>query len=292
MRKYFAFIKVIECGSFTVAADELSYTQSAISQMVSALEKELNTTLFIRSKYGLQLTKEGETLYPYIKELVDAHNSLYEKAKSLNALQMGTVKVATFGSFANVILPNIYKDFHKAYPNIVLETRQGAYKDIEHWLNKDMADFGITKIDNIKGFEKEPLFEDPMYAIIPVEHRLKEEENIEVKNLAGEKFISLDEENDADYLDMLNIINHDFDIQCKVCDYITIQAMVENGLGVSILPKLASFSGKYNVLKKNIIPPVSRSIGIVYKNKNTLSPSSQIFIRYILEHIKEYEQGI
>jgi len=292
MRKYFAFIKVIECGSFTVAADELSYTQSAISQMVSALEKELNTTLFIRSKYGLQLTKEGETLYPYIKELVDAHNSLYEKAKSLNALQMGTIKVATFGSFANVILPNIYKDFHKAYPNIVLETRQGAYKDIEHWLNKDMADFGITKIDNIKGFEKEPLFEDPMYAIIPVEHRLKEEENIEVKNLAGEKFISLDEENDADYLDMLNIINHDFDIQCKVCDYITIQAMVENGLGVSILPKLASFSGKYNVLKKNIIPPVSRSIGIVYKNKNTLSPSSQIFIRYILEHIKEYEQGI
>ena len=72
MRKYMAFLKVIECGSFTIAADELNYTQSAVSQMISALEKELKTTLFIRSKFGLQLTKEGEQLKPYIYDLVDS----------------------------------------------------------------------------------------------------------------------------------------------------------------------------------------------------------------------------
>ena len=72
MRKYQAFLKVVECGSFTVAADELNYTQSAVSQMISSLEKELNTTLFIRSKYGLRLTYEGVQLLPFVRDLVSS----------------------------------------------------------------------------------------------------------------------------------------------------------------------------------------------------------------------------
>ena len=78
MRKYQAFLKVVECGSFTGAADELNYTQSAVSQMIISLEKELNTTLFIRSKYGLQLTYEGEQMLPFIVELVDSYKNMNE----------------------------------------------------------------------------------------------------------------------------------------------------------------------------------------------------------------------
>ena len=111
MRKYMAFLKVIECGSFTIAADELNYTQSAVSQMISALEKELKTTLFIRSKFGLQLTKEGEQLKPYIYDLVDSYNNLNEKSSALSGLDSGIIRITTFGTLAGGFLPKVFKKF-------------------------------------------------------------------------------------------------------------------------------------------------------------------------------------
>ena len=71
-----------------------------------------------------------------------------------------------------------------------------------------------------------------------------------------------------------------------MADYNSVQAMVENGLGISIVPKLASIAGRFNVKKIHLNPSISREIGLIYKNKNQLSTPSQIFINYLVDYTK------
>jgi DNA-binding transcriptional LysR family regulator len=98
MNPYDAFIKIIETGSFTKAAEELGYTQSAISQMVHSLEKELSTTLILRSRKGITLTPDGEEFLPYIKNIGNSHRELIEKHNEMQGLQSGLIRIGTFSS--------------------------------------------------------------------------------------------------------------------------------------------------------------------------------------------------
>jgi DNA-binding transcriptional LysR family regulator len=84
-------MKIIETGSFTKAAKELGYTQSAISQIVHSLEEELSTKLIMRSRKGITLTPDGEEFLPYIKNVYYAHRELMEKHKEMQGLQKGIV---------------------------------------------------------------------------------------------------------------------------------------------------------------------------------------------------------
>ena len=212
MRKYQAFLKVVECGSFTGAADELNYTQSAVSQMIISLEKELNTTLFIRSKYGLQLTYEGEQMLPFIVELVDSFKNMNEKAQALNGLQTGIIRIATFGTFACAVLPHVLKKFSSDYPNIILETRQGHYREIEHWVGKDMVDFGITNTNDIKNFQSMPLFLDPFFVVTSKNHKYSSVDYLKPEQIKEEPFVSLDEDRDMEFLNVLRSMNVDLNV--------------------------------------------------------------------------------
>ncbi len=292
MRKYQAFLKVVECGSFTGAADELNYTQSAVSQMIISLEKELNTTLFIRSKYGLQLTYEGEQMLPFIVELVDSFKNMNEKAQALNGLQTGIIRIATFGTFACAVLPHVLKKFSSDYPNIILETRQGHYREIEHWVGKDMVDFGITNTNDIKNFQSMPLFLDPFFVVTSKNHKYSSVDYLKPEQIKEEPFVSLDEDRDMEVLNVLRSMNVDLNVICRLADYNSVQAMVENGLGISIVPKLASIAGRFNVKKIHLNPSISREIGLIYKNKNQLSTPSQIFINYLVDYTKNYSLDI
>lgn len=73
--KYAIFCSVIELGSFTKTAEQLNYSQSAVSQTIKNLEKEIGTCLLTRGHEGVKLTKDGKTLYPYFQQIVQGENS-------------------------------------------------------------------------------------------------------------------------------------------------------------------------------------------------------------------------
>ena len=79
MNRYIALQKVINLGSFSKAAEEMGYSQSATSQMIASLEKELGLCLIHRSRYGIRLTHEGKQLYPKIEQLIVTYQSMIEK---------------------------------------------------------------------------------------------------------------------------------------------------------------------------------------------------------------------
>ncbi|MDD7656758.1 MAG: LysR family transcriptional regulator, partial [Veillonellaceae bacterium] len=91
MQKYIALLKVIQVGSFTKAADLLGYTQPALSQMIASLEKELSIKILYRSRYGIQLTPEGERLYPAIQESVLQYEAMQRQADEIRGLDSGIV---------------------------------------------------------------------------------------------------------------------------------------------------------------------------------------------------------
>ncbi len=291
LNKYDAFLKILECGSFTVAAEELNYTQSAVSQMISSLEKELETTLFVRSRRSLQLTYEGEQLLPLIRKLVQDEQLLKEKALELKGMQAGIVRMATFATFSGSLLPHILKAFQKSYPHVVFELHQGYYREIEQWVERDVVDFGITNIDGVKKYHCQALFEDPLYVVLPPGHRLEKEKTIAPQQLKGEVFVVMDEGDDRDFLNLLEQQDISLDIRYRLCDDNSILSMVENGMGIAILPQLAVLAGRRHLAHIPLEPPICRTIGVIKKQKRKLSPTSQMFLHFMKEHIKEQEAG-
>ena len=96
--KYQMFLKTVECGSFSRAAEELNFTQSGVSHAVQALEDELGITLLSRNRGGVVLTADGRALLPRVEALCAAHHALMQSAADLKGLDAGLVKVATFSS--------------------------------------------------------------------------------------------------------------------------------------------------------------------------------------------------
>ena len=76
LTKYQVFLKTVECGSFTAAAQQLSFTQSGVSHAISGLEEELGVTLLSRSRGGVTLTADGWALMPYIQEICRQQRSI------------------------------------------------------------------------------------------------------------------------------------------------------------------------------------------------------------------------
>ena len=281
MNKYQAFLKVVECGSFTEAADELNYTQSAVSQMILTLEKELGTPLFIRSRHSLQLTYEGEQLLPLMRRLVNDYRELNDRALALKGLEAGIVRMAAFGTFSGSLLPHILKEFKKDYPNVIIELHQGYYREIEQWVEKDVVDFGITNIDGIKKYQTRKLFDDPLFVVVPKHHPWAMEKKIPLEKLQEEVFVVLDEGDEKDYLNRLEKMDISLNIHYRLCDDNSILSMVENGLGIAILPQLAILAGRHDLAQVRLEPSMKRSIGVILKQKKQLLPITEIFLRYV-----------
>lgn len=125
IQKYMAFIKTVECGSFTKAAEILNYSQSGISRMIGDLEKEWKVSLLERNRTGVKLTSDGTKLLPYARNVCEEYMKLQMQVDDLNGLQSGLIRIGTISSIATHWLPNIIAEFQKKYPNINYELLLG-----------------------------------------------------------------------------------------------------------------------------------------------------------------------
>ena len=111
MNRYVAFLKVLDLNSITKAAQTLGYTQSAVSQMIQSLEKELQLNLIRRSRNGVVLTEEGKKLLPYIERAVNEYHQLLEIDREILGLEDGLIRIGTLSSYSSQWLPRIIKEF-------------------------------------------------------------------------------------------------------------------------------------------------------------------------------------
>lgn len=286
MTHYDAFIKIVETGSFSKAAEELGYTQSAISQMVHALEEELSATLMIRSRKGISLTPDGEQFLPYIQNVYHSHLELREKKKEMQGLESGIIRIGSFNSVSCNWLPGLIKEFKEQYPSVHFDLKQGEYTNINNWIKDGSVDFGFINPDAVSDLTVLPLRSDEMLAVFHPEHFLASHKEVTLKELLSEPYILLDEGDFSEPMEFFRQKKITPNIQYRVYDDYTIMSMVEKGLGVSILPKLVLSRYHQNIVAKPIKPMIVRTIALAYKNKNVLPIASRYFIDFILEKFK------
>lgn len=131
LQKYMAFVKTVETGSFTKAAQSLHYAQSSVSKMIQDLEKEWKVTLLERDRGGVHLTTSGEQILPYARMLIEDYQKLESHIDRINGIQTGLLRIGTFSSVAINCLPGILAEFQKDFPGIEYEMLLGDYEEVE-----------------------------------------------------------------------------------------------------------------------------------------------------------------
>ena len=193
IQQYEAFVKITETGSFTRAAESMGYTQSAVSQMIKSLEEELDTTLVLRSKKGIELSPDGEQFLPYIKNVYNAHRELMEKRNEMRGLGSGIVRIGTLASISSNWLPRLMKEFKEMYPSVHFDLQQGEYTNISGWIRDGSVDFGFVNPDAAEGLTTVALKRDEMLAVLPINHKMSKRNAVTLKELSKEPYILLDE---------------------------------------------------------------------------------------------------
>ena len=281
MQKYLSFVKTVEYGSFTKAAEILNYTQSGISRMIADLEKEWGVTLLERSKYGVKPTSDGMKLLPYAQNLCADFDKLKMQVDELNGLQSGLIRIGTFSSVATHWLPNIIKEFQKDYPNIDYELLLGDYTEIEEWIHTGRVDCGFLRLPTHPDFETIFLEKDKLMAIIPENHPLKESEKFPVTALCNEPFMLLEKGAKAEISEIFERNNLTPNVKFITWDDYAVMSMVESGLGIAILPELILKRVPYRIIVKELDVPAYRNIGLALRDKKTASLAVKRFIEYL-----------
>ena len=281
IQKYMSFVKTVEYGSFTKAAEVLSYSQSGISRMIGDLEKEWKVVLLERNKSGVKLTSDGLKLLPYAKSLVTEYEKLQMQVDELNGLQSGLIRIGTFSSVATHWLPNIIKEFQKDYPHIDYELLLGDYTEIEEWILDGRVDCGFLRLPTHPELETIFLEQDQLMAIIPEGHRLADCEKFPVTALCDEPFMLLEKGAKAEVSEIFEKNGLTPNVHFTTWDDYAVMSMVESGLGISILPQLILKRIPYKIIAKELDVPAYRNIGLALRNKKTASLAVKRFLDYL-----------
>ncbi|HIS67013.1 MAG TPA: LysR family transcriptional regulator [Candidatus Scatomorpha merdipullorum] len=280
VNKYEAFLLSVELGSITRAAENLGVTQSAVSHMISSLEAELGFALLRRGRGGAVPTAEGQSVTPAIRGILTARERLDQMASAIRGLDSGTVRIGTFTSVGVHWLPGIIAEFQADYPSVELKLMSGDYHDVEQWLADGSADIGFVPLPTRLGGEVVPLRADRLLAVIPANHPLADAAAFPVAELERESFIGLLETSDRDARGALAAAGVSPHIKYKTKDDYAVIAMIERGLGVSIMPELLLRSCSERVRCLELDPPASRTIGLCMPDAERAGPATRRFAEY------------
>lgn len=289
LNKFEVFITVIESGSLTKAGEILGLTQSAVSHAIASLEREFGFPILTRGRSGISLTSNGERLLPYLRETLRCHERMFQEVHAINGLEVGTVRIGTFTSVSTQWLPGILKRFQDQYPAIEIKLFEGYYDGIESWIQSGEVDFGFVSLPTTEDLECLPLKKDQMYLLVTEEHPLYKEERVHVSQLAEETFIMPKTGCDNDIQRLLAQYQVEPRVKYEVGDDHAIIAMVENGLGISILPEMILFRLPANIRMIPLEGEHYRSLGVAATSFSKQSPAAKRFLQFITEWVNEQQ---
>jgi DNA-binding transcriptional LysR family regulator len=247
LRRLRIFTAVAEGGSFTAAAQSLYLTQSAVSQQMSLLERELAVPLFRRLPRGVELTPAGQLLAKRAQALFADVQSM-EQALGHYSVGAEEIRLGAFNSAGAELLPQALRVYARRHPDVHVELcwpakgdalsalRDGAIHLMLMW----DYDFDPLPVDPI--YTRIHLQRDPLVVILPADHALSGQADIALADLAGERWIARYHRPPYDntaYEKMLHMAGLEPEIAFRADDYHSLQGLVAAGFGVSMAPLLS-----------------------------------------------------
>lgn len=293
-----AFVYVAEGGSFSKAAKALFLTQPTISAHISSLEKELNVRLFIRNTKEVELSGDGKDLYKYARQIVELSQNIQERfgTKADAGKQCITIAASTIP--AQYLLPRILQRFREKYPDEQFKIAEADSREVVTRIVDHMADIGFTgTVLEKKHCKYIPFYKDELAIITPNTEkyqRIKEAGEDGIAWLENEQLIMREEgsgtRNEAEkQLRAAGVGMDQLDIVASIANQETIKKSVEQGVGITVLSKLAAEDEeREGRLLTFPIPKADdgRDINLVYNKNYQLSHSAERFIKVVKEVYK------
>ena len=285
------FCDLAETESFTKAAQINGVTQSAVSQQISSLERTFKSLLIERSKKKFRLTREGQVLYEYSKQIIQTYDSLHHRLQEIKDIISGTIRVATIYSIGLHDLPPYIKKFMKVYPTVNVHVEYRRANQVYEDVLGNVVDLGLVAYP-VKDAKLEiiPLRKEPLVLISHPQHPFSKLKAIKLKQLVGQKFIGF--EPDIPTRKALDKILKEYDVSVNnVMEFDNIETVkraVEIDAGVSIVPQgtVAQEVAKQTLAAVPLEDGTFfRPLAMIYKKNKVLSPAMKQFLTILKDAI-------
>ena len=285
-----AFVAAADHGSFRAAAEVLCISQSALGRRIEKLEAALGVAVFERTTRKLELTTVGRSFLhkarSVLNELEGALLGIRDVAEKLS----GEVTIACVPSAVGYFLPRVIAQYHQQYPRIRIRIRDESSSDILLTVARSEADFGLTYIGTQEpDIEFHPLLEEEFVLACPPDHALAGKRSVSWAELAGHDYMTVAQGSGNRLLiDLALAATSATNMPrwfCEVSHVPSLVSLVEAGVGVGVVPRLAMPRGPHPSLVSIPVvePTISRTLGLIKRRGRALSPAAQLFYDVLCE---------
>lgn len=295
LRQLRAFIAVARSGSFTLAAESLFVTQSALSGLIKELEQSLGLRVIDRSTRKIHLSDVGRSLYPLVDKIVHDLDGALAEVANLKALRTGLVRIAAPQLMASTLLPEVIAAYGVDHPEIPIKLVDCLVESVMSRVFSGEVDFGIgPERDPNSDIDAATLFELPFMAVFPPDHPLQQLTEIRWADLVRFPFIALQ----GQFTERLSV-----DLRAavrgltlaptnEVAFMSTALSMVNAGLGVTAcIPYAASLVHLYKLEMRPLQEPeITRRFFVFTRNGRSLSPAAESFMNFLFRYVAKHEE--
>ena len=290
-KKLEILMTTVDLGSFTKASEVVGYTQSGLTHMMDALEREVGFSLLQRNHNGIQLTEQGKRLMPAIREFLQANANLENQIRAVAQEKTEVIRIAAYASIAMHWMPEILYRFKRLCPGVSVDLRMvdHALEPFE-LLESGQSDVIFASRQNYACCDWTPLYDEQMYAILPKDYPLAEDGVFPLEGFAGQEFLMPYGRFDIDVRAALDPLGVRLNAQsCRVDDE-TVIRMVGRGLGVSMMTELMIRGRTDDVLCVPVRPAAIRELGMGTHIRKKETENIRKLKGCILEFIREHTE--
>jgi DNA-binding transcriptional LysR family regulator len=290
LRQMRAFVAVAKTGNFTLAAQYMHVTQSALSGLVKELEQTLGARVIDRSTRRTALTDMGKELYPLFSQMIDDLDRALANIADQAQLRKGIVRVAAPQLMACTLLPQAIAAWRERHPEVKVSLADSAVENVTARVLSGEVDCGIgPERDEAPELDARLLLDMPFEAVIPPGHPLASRQQLAWSDLAGYPFISLRGQFTERLLADMGAALRDATLrpEHEVTFMTTALAMVAAGLGVTVcMPYASALVRRHGLLTRPLLEPVlTRRFFIYTRGQRSLSPAAEAFIGFLSAYV-------
>jgi DNA-binding transcriptional LysR family regulator len=291
------FREVARRGSFSAAADSLSYTQSAVSQAVAKLEGEVGATLLERDRRGVHPTAAGAALVEHADGILALLEAAEHDLAAIAGVRGGRLRMASFPTAGATLMPLAVATFRAAHPDVELSLAEGEPEEIAPRLRAGELDLAL--LFEFRGVSEKlgskhrrvNLLEDPMYLALPNGHRLVDQPRVRLEDLSAESWVQTSAESPCarHVVRSCHAAGFEPTVSFETDDYQTVQGLVAAGVGVALIPELALSSVRDDVFIRALHPkgPVRRVVAATGRGDGA-SPAAERMLEVLQEVALRY----
>ena len=289
--------EVLQRGSFSAAAEALSYTQSAVSQAIARLEAEIGTTLVVRDRRGVRPTAAGATLVEHAEAIFAQVEAAEAGVAAVLGVRGGRLRVASFPSAGATLMPLAIATFRERHPEVSLTLAEGEPEEIAPRLRA--GEFDLALLFEFAGVRERPgaglrtvrLFEDPMHVALPADHPLAAKPALALTDLRDQEWVQTSAPSPCARHVVRSCVAAGFEpnVTFESDDYETVQGLVAAGVGVALIPRLALTHVHSGIVVRSLAPssPV-RSVVAATISRPGVVPAARAMINVLTDVGRRY----